>query len=140
MTLLELSEKIKLNPLAIHLNPIGLLRLGKTNEERFAKFNFMLNTVQNNGGNIAIPTYSYSFTSNKIYDVKNTPSELDGLSEYLRKINISKRTMDANFSYLLFGNDFSQRYFQSINYSSFGKDSLIEELFLKDGYSIPIKV
>ena len=134
MTLLEVSNKIKNNPLVLHINPIGLLRLDHTNQERFNKFNLILNTIQHNGGNIAIPTYSYSFTSNKVYDVRNTPSELDEVSEYIRIKNPLKRTMDANFSYLLFGNNFSDKFYKSIDYSSFGENSLIEDIFLQDGY------
>ena len=60
MTSLALSHKTKSNPLIVHINPVGLFRMARSNKERFEKFNIMLNEVQNNGGNIAIPTYSYS--------------------------------------------------------------------------------
>lgn len=134
MTIYEISEKLKHKPLFIHINPIGLLRLDRTNIKIYEKFNYFLNEVQNNGGNIAIPTYSYSYTKKEKFDIKNTPSMLDEVSEYLRKMNNLKRTVDANFSYLLFGNGFSNKHLVIDNYNSFGEGSLIEEVFLKDGY------
>jgi aminoglycoside 3-N-acetyltransferase len=130
----KLSGKIRSNPLIIHINPIGLLRMGTDNDSRFLKFNLMLNKINDNGGNIAIPVYSYSYTKNKIFDMLNTPSDLDELSEFLRMNNKSKRTADANFSYLLFGDKFSKKHYEVSNYSSFGEGSLIEEVFNKDGY------
>ena len=103
MTISTVANKTKNNPLIMHINLIGLFRLGHNNEERFNKFNIILNDIQNSGGNIAIPTYSYSYAQNKLYDMKNTPSKLGVVSEYLRKKNVLKRTIDPNFSYLLFG-------------------------------------
>ena len=102
MKIPTIASKTKNNPLIIHINPIGLIRLGHNNEERFNKFNTILNDIQNSGGNIAIPTYSYSYARNELYDMRNTPSNLDVVSEYLRKKNVLKRTIDPNFSYLLF--------------------------------------
>ena len=85
MKISTVASKTKNNPLIIHINPIGLIRLGHNNEERFNKFNNILNDIQNSGGNIAIPTYSYSYAQNKLYDMRNTPSNLEVVSEYLRK-------------------------------------------------------
>jgi len=118
----------------LHINPTGLIRLGKNNKERYSNLNIILSCIQKNGGNIAVPTYSYTYTKKKIYNVKDTPSDLDGVSEFLRVNNKDKRTADANFSYLLFGNEFSNRYFSISDYSSFGENSLIDEVFKKDGY------
>jgi aminoglycoside 3-N-acetyltransferase len=129
-----MSDKTRDNPLMLHINPIGLLRMGKCNTSRFFNLHTVLNKIQKNGGCVAVPSYSYTYTKNKIYEVLNTPSELDSASEYLRKKNTKKRTTDANFSYLLFGDSFSKKYFKTSNYSSFGEGSLIEEVFNKDGY------
>ena len=134
LTTKEFSKKTKENPMSIHINPIGLLRMGISNEERFSKFNSFLQEVERENGNVAIPTYSYSFVKNEIYNQNETPSSLDKASEYLRTQNRLKRTSDAMFSYLLFGKSFSNRHFISSNYASFGEDSLIEEIYLKDGY------
>lgn len=134
MTVKEFSKKTRDNPISVHLNPIGLLRMGKSNEERFFKFNSFLKEVEKNDGNIAIPTYSYSFVKNEIFNQQETPSSLDQASEYVRTKNRLKRTADPMFSYLLFGQSFSSRYFTPESYASFGQNSLIEEIFLKDGY------
>jgi aminoglycoside 3-N-acetyltransferase len=134
LTIKEISCKLKNNPLMLHINPIGLFRLERDNAQRFSRFNSILNSIQSNGGNIAIPSYSYSYAKNEIYDMENTPSDLDSISEYLRVNNTTKRTADANFSYLLFGDFFSDRHFKVSNYSSFGEGSLIEDVFNKDGY------
>ena len=134
MKISTVVSKTKNNPLIIHINPIGLVRLAYNNEERFNKFNTILNDIQNSGGNIVIPTYSYSYAQNKVYDMRNTPSSLDEVSEYLRKKNIIKRTIDPNFSYLMFGNNFSKRHFEIADSSSFGNNSLIDDVFKQDGY------
>ena len=52
----------------------------------------------------------------------------------MRNKNLEKRTTDPNFSYLLFGNSFSKDHFSIQDNSSFGSNSLIEEVFLNDGY------
>ena len=43
--------------------------MDKNNQNRFEKLNMLLKKVQVNGGNIAIPSYSYSYTKNEIYNV-----------------------------------------------------------------------
>jgi len=134
MSVSFVAKKTRSNPLIMHINPIGLLRLAHDNEERFNRFNVILNSVQTSGGNIAVPTYSYSYTKNEIYDIKTTPSCLDDVSEYLRKKNVIKRTADPNFSYLLFGDDFSTDHYKVDDYASFGNGGLIEDVFLHDGY------
>jgi aminoglycoside 3-N-acetyltransferase len=118
----------------IHINPLGLLRMGKSNLGRFSSLNALLNKVQNYDGNIAVPSYSYTYTKNEVYKINSTPSELGAVSEYLRVNNAHKRTIDANFSYLLFGNGFSDKHLEVSNYSTFGNESLIGEVFNKSGY------
>jgi aminoglycoside N3'-acetyltransferase len=134
LTIQEVANNTKYEPLIIHINPLGLFRMGDSNKERFLHLNIVLNKIQKNGGNIATPAYSYSYTKNEIYDIKNTHSSLDEISEYLRKNNKIKRTIDPNFSYVLFGNGFSNRHLVMSDYSSFGEGSLIDEVFNKDGY------
>ena len=134
MNIQELSNKTKDNPLIIHINPIGLIRMGVDIEDSFMNLNTFLNRIENCNGNVAIPTYSYSYTKKETFDVINTPSNLDEVTEFLRINNKTKRTIDANFSYLLFGKNFSSSHFKISDYSSFGKSSLIDEVYNKDGY------
>jgi aminoglycoside 3-N-acetyltransferase len=134
LSIKELSNHLSSNPLMLHINPVGLAWLGEDNKQRYSSLDIILNDIQNNGGNIAVPTYSYSYTKDEVYDIYNTPSALNGVSEFLRKENIDKRTADANFSYLMFGSSFSSKHLKVLNYSTFGKDSLIDEVYNKDGY------
>ncbi|MDC0407651.1 AAC(3) family N-acetyltransferase [Candidatus Thioglobus sp.] len=134
LTLQEVANCTKNKPLIIHINSLGLLRMGVDNNDRFSNLNTVLNKIQGKGGNIAIPTFSYSYTNQEMYDVINTPSSLDDLSEYLRRCNSKKRTTDPNFSYLMFGNSFSRKHLKVSDYSTFGADSLIDDVYRKDGY------
>ena len=67
ITTQEIANNTKYKPLIIHINPIGLLRTGNDNAERFLNLHNTLNEIQNKGGNIAIPSYSYTYTKNKNY-------------------------------------------------------------------------
>ncbi len=134
VTIKELSSCLRYAPLMLHINPVGLIRLGTDNIERYFNLNIILNNIQKNGGNIAVPCYSYSYTKDEIYDICSTKSTLNEISEFLREKNISKRTADANFSYLMFGDGFSSKHLSVSDYSTFGEGSLIEEIYNKDGY------
>ena len=123
------------SPMVIHSNPSGLIRLGNNNENRFRCFNRFLVNTEKLGGNILIPSFSYSFGKEKsIFDVYNTPSKLDNLSEYLRKSNPEKRSFDAMFSYIMFGNFFDKRHKEVHNFDTFGKGSLIDDIYNANGY------
>jgi len=130
----ELASCLRLAPLMLHINPVGLIRLGANNIERYSNLNVILNNIQKNGGNIAVPAYSYSYTKKEIYNIRNTPSDLNEISEFLRVNNKGKRTADANFSYLMFGDGFSSKHLSVSDYSTFGEGSLIEEVYNKNGY------
>lgn len=49
-------------------------------------------------GTLVIPTFSYSFTSNKNYDVETTPSSLGEFSEYFRRRYPKFRSKNPIFS------------------------------------------
>jgi aminoglycoside 3-N-acetyltransferase len=121
-------------PVILHVNPLGLLRLGKINQERIDRFERMIKQSSKLGSTIAFPVFSYSYTSSEVYNVLTSISKTDPISEILRIRNPNSRTIDPLFSYLVFGEKFSKRHFEVQDYSSFGKSSLIEELFLKNGY------
>lgn len=129
-----IAEKTKHNPAAIHIDLIGLIRLGKNNEERLEQFSEILSSVAVNGGNICIPSYSLSYTNNEEYNIIETPSNIGIVAEHIRKKFPRKRTVDPLFSYVTFGNEISNKHFEVTDYESFGNNSLIEELFEKDGY------
>ena len=66
----EFAKLTSKSPMIIHLNPSGLIRLGNNNENRFEEFRRFVVSVENLGGNILIPTFSYSFVGEEsVFDV-----------------------------------------------------------------------
>ena len=129
-----LIKKTKNNPASIHIDLLGLIRLGRNQLEMMDTFYKVLTNVQEGGGNIVIPSYTYSFTKDEVFDLNSTPPTIGKVCEYLNKTD-APRTHDGNFSYLSFSNHFFQRYLQKIEcYETFGENSLISELFESDGY------
>jgi aminoglycoside 3-N-acetyltransferase len=129
-----LIEKTKDNPASIHIDLIGLIRLGKSQDEMMDNFYKILMDTQEGGGNIVVPNYTYSLTKNEVFDLNSTPPTIGKVCEYLSKTGVS-RTQDGNFSYLNFSNHFFQEHLQKIeSYETFGENSLIDELFESDGY------
>jgi len=66
LSIKDLSNHLSSNHLMLHISPVGLLKLTPYNVQRFSKLNLILNLIQDNGGNIAVPAYSYTYTKNKI--------------------------------------------------------------------------
>lgn len=131
----KISELTADNPAFIHLDMLGLTKLAKDNESRLSEFSSLLSDIENEGGNICIPSYSLSYTRKEDYDLINTPVVNAGIvSEFIRQRFTGKRTVDALFSYIVLGNKISGRHFEISDYDSFGRGSLIEEVFEKDGY------
>jgi aminoglycoside N3'-acetyltransferase len=136
-----LAELTCEKPLFIHLDGVALLSLG--GKERVKNmmdyklniFNEILNKVEELGGNIIIPAFSYSATANEIYDIKNSPSKVGYTSDFLRKLNYNKRSKDAIFSYLIFSkNKIFIDEFKIKEFNSFGEGSIIDKVFKMDGY------
>ena len=65
----EFAKMTSNAPMVIHINPSGLIRLGSNNERRFDSFRKFINSVENLGGNILIPTFSYSFVGGSMLDL-----------------------------------------------------------------------
>jgi aminoglycoside N3'-acetyltransferase len=121
-------------PLALHIDFIGLLRLGLTTEDRLEAFSKFLSYSENSGQAFAIPAFTYSFTKNEPFNILNSPSQTGLVTEYLRKTQIPKRTSDGIFSYLIYGKDFVENHFECSDYESFGKRGIAGEIFAKDGW------
>ena len=131
----EFADLTSKSPMALHLNPSGLIRLGNCNENRFERFRQFLFSIESLGGNILIPTFSYSFVKEEsVFDMKKTPSILENISENLRKLNPEKRTCDPMFSYLMYGKFFDERHKKVHDYNTFGEGGLIDDLFKSNGY------
>jgi len=81
-------------------------------------------------GTIIMPTFTYSFTKNEIYDINKTPSTVGVLTEYFRKMPNVKRSTDAIFSVSVFGQN--KEYFTNTGLNCFGEDSIFEKLYNKN--------
>ena len=90
MNIQELSNKTESNPLIIHINPIGLVRMGSNNEDIFLNLNSVLNEIQDCNGNVAIPVYSYSYAKNEIFDVHADISKMRSEFNWIPKISLKK--------------------------------------------------
>jgi aminoglycoside 3-N-acetyltransferase len=79
-------------------------------------------------GTLIVPTFNFSFSNNKsIFDIKNTPSEMGIISEFVRKTNQSKRTIDPVYSFSILGK--LKETLSSISYlNSYGKNSMFAKL------------
>lgn len=84
-------------------------------------------------GNIIVPSFSYSYRRNEIFDVKKTPSyPLIGIfSEHVRKKVDSYRNLDPLFSFACIGPD-KKKLINRENINCFGKNSVYEKLFRKN--------
>ncbi len=129
-----ISKKSKDCLASIHIDAAGLIRLGETSEEMLENFNQLIIRAESMGGNIMIPTFSYTYPKKVPFSLLETPSEVGIVTEYVRKRNPLKRTADGMFSYLLFDNNQKSCFFDIVDYEPFGDNSLIGELFNSNGY------
>lgn len=127
-------EYSKSKKIALHLDFIGLFRLGSTNEERLKNFSNILCLLGSNSQSIAIPSFTYSFTENIPFESSKTPSKTGFVSEYLRNTALPKRTLDGIFSYITYGDSFTERHFEIGDFESFGDDGIAGEVFADDGW------
>lgn len=129
-----LVNLIKNKGISIHIDMIGLYKLGKSNEERIKVFKKFLENLKNNDIDVFIPTYSYSYTKKEIFDIKNSKSDVGLVTDELRKIDYKKRSIDPLFSYLIYSKKDFLNHKIPKDYTSFGKNSLIEYMYKNDFY------
>ncbi|MDO7253935.1 AAC(3) family N-acetyltransferase [Helicobacter cappadocius] len=78
--------------------------------------------------NIIMPTFSFSFCAKEDFDLKNTKSPMGILSEYFRKLQNAKRTIDPLMSCAIIGED---KDLLDISKHSCGIGSLFDKLHHK---------
>lgn len=132
----EIIKIIGATPITIHLDMIGLYKLGKTNDERVNNFRKILLSVESKGGSILIPVYSMSYTRKEQYSIKNSPSVVGFTTQWLLEKDYKRRTSDPIFSYLLYSKDKSLLKHLDIikQYNSFGENGIIKELYKSNAY------
>ena len=81
-------------------------------------------------GIILIPTFTYSFCSNKKFDIAKSKSEVGMFSELSRRM-IKKRTPHPIFSFVFMGD--KKKYLNSSIETCFGKDSFFDHFKKNNG-------
>ena len=89
-----------------------------------------LQEVVGASGNVMMPTYSYSFCKQEVFDVENTPSTVGLLTEAFRKRPQAMRSVEGIFSSAIEGPDADV--FLPTGPSCFGTDSIFEKLYDRD--------
>lgn len=81
-------------------------------------------------GTLMVPTFTYSFRRNQIFDVRNTPTgaEIGSFAEYIRKLPGAIRSTDPLFSMAAIGPQ-AEDLMERTSHRCFGKDSIYEKIF-----------
>ena len=79
------------------------------------------------GGTLIVPTFTYSFCNNEIYDPDNTPSTVGLFTEELRKRKDAYRSIHPIFSVAAIGKR-AEELTSNLSKNSFGKGSIYDKL------------
>ena len=83
-------------------------------------------------GTLVVPTFSYSYCWDKVYNKLETPGICGIFSEFIRKDSNSFRSDDPNFSYTAIGKN-AEYFTKNCPPNPFGKDSFWERFLSKNG-------
>ena len=108
----------------LHGNSMGFSQINKPSNDLRTKFfwNLLFDFVGKQG-TVLVPTFTYDFTKNGIYDPDSSQSELGQFSENFRNLEKIKRTHHPIYSFAVKGNKFNDFMFRN-NLSCFGDDSI----------------
>ncbi|HIX56358.1 MAG TPA: AAC(3) family N-acetyltransferase [Candidatus Anaerobiospirillum pullistercoris] len=113
----------------------SLMRLGKI----LVKPNIFLGTfvaalreVIGPDATLIMPTFTYSYCKQQVYDVRNSPSTMGILTEYYRKLPECQRTLDPIFSFAVSGKH-ADDYLHAKATSCFGSNCLYDLLTKRNG-------
>jgi len=108
----------------LHGNSMGFSQINKPSNDLKTKlfWNLLFDFVGKQG-TVLVPTFTYDFTKNGIYDPDSSQSELGQFSEDFRNLEKIKRTHHPIFSFAVKGNKFNDFIFRN-NSSCFGDDSI----------------
>jgi len=90
-------------------------------------------------GMLVVPTFTYSFCNNEIFDIRKTPSKVGIFSEYIRKLPNSNRSKDPIFSVAAVGKK-SKSLISKLSISCFGKNSVWERLLKCNAFILNLNV
>jgi aminoglycoside 3-N-acetyltransferase len=83
-------------------------------------------------GTLIVPTFSYSFFKEEIFDYNETPSTSGTFSEYVRKDERSIRSLDPNFSVVAIGRK-AREFTYNISNHPFGENSFFDRFYKSNG-------
>jgi len=113
------------------LKSFGWINKEISKDEFIDSFIDSLRNAVGKKGNVIMPTFSYSFCKDEIFDLKKTPSTVGILTEHFRKIEGVLRSLDPIFSVAAFGPD--KEYYVDVGNDCFGEKSIFEKLHTKNG-------
>lgn len=110
----------------------GKLKGAKGEKDYYRIFKETIFEVIGPDGTLVVPTFSYSYCWNKVYDNRNTPGICGFFSEMVRKDPEALRSNDGNFSVAAIGKN-AEYFTKDAPENSFGAGSFWEKLLEKDG-------
>lgn len=90
-----------------------------------------LETAVGSSGTIIMPTFTYSASRGKIFDIQNSPSTVGALTEFFRKRQGVIRTADPMFSVAIWGG--KKKIFSQVGNDCFGKGSIFDKFHREKG-------
>lgn len=111
---------------------LGRVKDGNTNEDICKIILDSFQTVLGDSGTLLVPTYTYSFCENKIFDVNNTPSIIGPFPEFFRIQKNVIRSQDPIFSVAGLGPK-ADKLLTNLSHTCFGKDSIYDRLIKHGG-------
>ena len=84
-------------------------------------------------GTLIVPTFTYSFRRDQVFDVRNTPvgAEIGAFAEYVRKLPGATRSTDPLFSMAAIGPQ-AEALMKRTSHNCFGEGSIYEKIFAVD--------
>ncbi|KQB09443.1 AAC(3) family N-acetyltransferase [Vibrio metoecus] len=131
--LIKELEAVAAKKLFVHsgsLKTRHLVKKSKDRQEILSQHVALLSSLVEENG-LFIPTFSYQFPKTRLFDVKNTPSEIGRISEYFRANIADWRTPDPMFS--VCGTGPEPRCSRS-QVSPFGEHSFFADLVKNEGH------
>ena len=104
----------------------------ETEEDPVLKFIQALIDLIGDQGTIVVPTFTYSFTTSKQYDIENSISEVGKFSEKFRNIKKAIRSRNPIFSVASIGK-LSKKIKKLSEITSFGSQSIFDFLYKNNG-------
>lgn len=83
-------------------------------------------------GTLIVPTYTYSFCKNQIFDIKNSKSTVGIFTEFVRTHEDAIRSEDPIFSHSGIGKN-AKKLLKNVSNVCFGKDSFFDRLYKFNG-------